>query len=144
MKKSVKKQKQKKKPANRRSKVKYPNLDPRYNLKSRSHLFEADYLDKLNESEKAYLNKFNKEFINATFDLENPESNLHNTKELRSKCYHANNTRNKCALTKAHACGTVDFMEVLERPPASTIDEDEIISQIDFDLEVSENLKKIR
>lgn len=37
---------------NRRSKLKYPGLDKRFNLKVRVELIDYDYVDKLSEKDK--------------------------------------------------------------------------------------------
>lgn len=109
----------KKKTKNRRSKVKFPNLKPNYNLRSRSDLLDFDYLDKLNDAEKAFLDKFSKEYIGASFEKEDIKKkgkrrkfkNLHKTAELRKSCYDANNSRNRDVLTRAKAMGKALYIE---------------------------------
>lgn len=51
----------------RRSKAKYPALEPRYNLKIRHDELECDYLNELSEEEKDWLNRFNEEYVNTNF-----------------------------------------------------------------------------
>lgn len=63
----------------KRNQTKYPALDKTYNLKTRTELYENDYINgyhdeetgmsfrPLNDKEKEYLNKFNEEYINASF-----------------------------------------------------------------------------
>ncbi|MDO3651287.1 hypothetical protein [Nocardia mangyaensis] len=63
----------------KRSKEKYPNLKKEFNLPSRQHLIDQEYIDGvydnqgnclirgLNEEEKAWLDKFNSEWVNVDF-----------------------------------------------------------------------------
>lgn len=94
----------------RRSKVKYPNLNRAYNLKTRSEVIDYDYIDKLSEKDKAYLDKFTKEYVGASMD-KNPKKNLHKNKRLRKSCYDANNSRNRDVLTRAKAMGKALYIE---------------------------------
>lgn len=98
----------KKKKQTKRSREKYPALKPEVNLKTRYELIDYDYLNKLNDNEKAWLNKFTEEYTNASLDTKNPRKNLHKTKKLRKDCYDRNNARNRCILTKANATGMVE------------------------------------
>jgi hypothetical protein len=109
----------KKKPLSRRDKIKYKNLNPSYNLRSRSELLDYDYLDKLNDKEKAFLDKFSKEFIGASFEKEDKKKkgkrrklkNLHQSEAHIKSCYDANNARNRDVLTRAKAQGKADYIE---------------------------------
>ena len=104
----MKKRKKVKKKVTRRSSSKFPALRPEYNLKSRQEEIAdlASYAHKLNEKEKAWLDKFSNEYINASFG----KKPLHKTKNQRKECYNRNNARNRCILSKAKACGkTVSF-----------------------------------
>lgn len=90
----------------KRSKIKYSALDPSVNLKTRYELIaDYDYLNKLSEKEKAWLNKFTKEYVNADLDTKRKSKNLHKTDRLRKDCYDRNNARNRCVLTRAKASG---------------------------------------
>ncbi len=99
--------------------MKYPALNPSYNLRTRTDLIDYDYVDKLNEEEKAWLNKFTNEFIGASFDKEDAKKkgkrrkfkNLHKTPELVKSCYDANNSRNRDVLTRAKAMGKAMYIE---------------------------------
>jgi hypothetical protein len=90
---------------NKRSKTKYPALKPELNLKTRYELIDYDYLNKLSEEEKEWLNKFTEENINASLNTQNIEENFHNTDELKKDCYRRNNARNRDVLTRAKASG---------------------------------------
>lgn len=78
-----------KKKKTRRSQKKYPNLIPEYNLKLRRDYIDNHHyvngvkndkgklvMDPLIEEAKEYLNQFNKEYYNASFDT-NEDSRLH-------------------------------------------------------------------
>jgi len=81
----------------KRSSTKYPALNKSLNLKIRSELIDFDYVDKLSEEEKAWLNKFSEEYTNASFKKNKDGSfsrkNLHKG-SLRNDCYNRNNWRN--------------------------------------------------
>ena len=104
----------KKKKQSKRSREKYPALKPEFNLKTRYELIDYDYINKLSEDEKKWLNKFTEEYTNASLDTKNPKKNLHKTKKLRKDCYDRNNARNRCILTKANATGIVDSYEAVK------------------------------
>lgn len=123
--------------------MKYPALNKQYNLKSRTDLLECDYLDKLNDEEKQWLNKFNEEFINASFEKDN-RKNLHKTPELKKDCYDKNNARNRCILTKAKASGKhIHFSELKEDQIVDDY-EDKIIYIVDKKLKRRRKQKKAR
>lgn len=69
-------------------------LSKRKNARNRAELIEQDYIKKLSPKEKAWLNKFNEEWISASFDKNN-RKNLHKTKEAKRDCYGRNNSRNR-------------------------------------------------
>lgn len=99
----------------KRAKVKYPALDPTVNLKTRYELIsDYDYLDQLTEQEKAWLNKFTKEYVNADLDTKRKSKNLHRSDRLRKDCYDRNNARNRCVWTKCKASGK--FVSIDEVP----------------------------
>src|SRR5574343_1955471 len=94
--------------SNRRNKNKYPALEPRLNLRIRHDAMHIDYLHKLSDSDKKWLNKFNTEYVNASFS---DEDRLHpkvyetkivkKTKKTRKvdvykkSCEDSNNSRNR-------------------------------------------------
>jgi hypothetical protein len=99
----------------KRARTKYPALKPELNLKSRYELIDYDYVEKLSEEDKAWLNKFTEEYVNASLDSENLENNFHCTDELKKDCYRRNNARNRDILTRAKASGTyISTDELLE------------------------------
>lgn len=126
----------------KRSRTKYPNLYPELNLKTRSEEISDinSYIGKLNDEEKAWLNKFVGESINASFSKNNSE-NLHKRKAQRLEAYTRNNARNRDILTKAKAMGDAVYIEDLKikdvKSKVST--EDTLIEELDS--KNGENLK---
>jgi hypothetical protein len=96
---------------NRRSSVPYPALQPELNLRSRWELIDYDYIDKLSPEEKAWLNKFTAEYVNADFDRKNVKNNLHNKKEWIQETDARNYLRKTDALTRAKASGENVYLE---------------------------------
>lgn len=78
--------------SNKRNKAKYPNLNPRLNPRPRQEFIDFDYLDKLNDDELEWLNKFVGEELNASFL--NDGTDFNQTKEERKVIYDSNNHRN--------------------------------------------------
>lgn len=90
------------------------------NLKVRQEIIDIDYLNKLSPDEKAWLNQFNKEFVNA--DFSDDENRLHPREYVakvvkssgrrrkvdvyKKECEHMNNARNR----DAHAVTKVNNM----------------------------------
>ena len=120
---------------NRRSNAKYPALDPKYNLKSRSELIEADYIERLSDSEKDWLNRFNEEYVNANF--KHKGATIQKTKAYKKDSYHRNNARNRDILTREHAMGhNVHLDDNVSFNP-----EKEIIEKLDKEI-ITKKLKK--
>jgi hypothetical protein len=99
----------KKKKTSRRSKAKYPALEPKYTLKSRLELLDFDYLGKLNDEELAWLNKFAAEEIHASFSEDNKE-NLNKTKKSKRVIYNRNNARNADIITRKRTRKMLDYI----------------------------------
>lgn len=97
---------------NRRNQAKFPALEKKYNLLSRQELIDFDYIDKLNDKEKEWLNKFVEEEVNASFKHSKP---LNRTKKQRQACYTKNNARNRCILTKNKMLGNVDDLAIVKQ-----------------------------
>lgn len=117
----------------RREKDRWPALNPSLNLKIRKELIaDVDYLDKLSDEEKDWLNAFNEEWINASF--KHPLQPLHNTPELKSDCYRRNNARNRCQYSMALAGYNLDSINKYEnRLKDTSVDEevDKLIDKVD-------------
>lgn len=87
----------KKKKRSLRSKSKHPGLKKSLNLKVRQELIDYDYIDKLTDEEKDWLNRFSEEYNGAKFKKTKTgkfsSKNLHKG-EMRKDCYNRNNWRN--------------------------------------------------
>lgn len=62
--------------------------------KVRAEYNDFDYLDKLSEEEKAWLNKFNNEYLNASF--EHNETDIQSYEKYGKDSNDRNNSRNRC------------------------------------------------
>lgn len=128
----MKKENNPKRKQTRRNQRKFPNLEAEYNLKTRSDLIDYDYIDKLDNKQKAWLDKFTKEYVNASLDSKTPKKNLHNTKELKKDCYDRNNSRNRDILTRAKASGSIiDYQELHKDELIENTEEKELIEGLD-------------
>lgn len=113
-----------KKKRNRRSKQKYPALNPEFNLRSRSDLIDYDYVDKLNDKDKEWLNSFTEEYTNANFNHKGKP--IQKKKEYKKDSYDRNNARNRDILTREKAQGAILYIEdIKEQGPSDELSEDE-------------------
>lgn len=98
-----------KKPRNRREAAKYPALDKSLNLKNRAEFIDYDYVHKLSEEDKEYLNKFTEEYVNASF--KKGKRHIQKGKEFKKESYDRNNARNRCQWSDAKKTGHADYLE---------------------------------
>lgn len=72
---------------------------------------DEKYIRDLMQNEEAaeWLNKFNTEFVNASFNTH--KNHLHRTKAAKRDCYSRNNARNRCIYTREKAQGKLDSVE---------------------------------
>lgn len=130
--------------SNKRSKSKYPNLDPKLNLKRRQELIDFDYLDKLSPSEKEWLNKAMGEYMGASFKKDDlgrhSKTNIHK-KERVKEVYDANNARNRDIFIKKASTQGLDYFDnnqlddLREKDLYSDVNffEDGLIQKLDFE-----------
>lgn len=125
----------------RRGRSKYPALDPRLNLRTRyDEIADLDYIDKLNDEEKEWMNKFMGEYVNADFRHEKP---IHKTQKAKRDCYNRNNARNRDVLTQVKACGkSVNIDDCHESDLTVQSQEDKILLKIDIENQLA--LKKAK
>lgn len=90
-----------KKKKTKRSEAEYPGIDKHLNLKIRQDSYDQDYIDQLTDKEKAWLSKFNEEYVSASF--KKGKKHLHRTNKLKKSVYDANNARNRCDYSLAKA-----------------------------------------
>lgn len=117
--------KDKKKPT-RRGTAKFPALQPQLNLKRRYDLIDYDYVDKLSEKDKKWLNDFTEEWVNA----KTKDARFHKSKKAKKLCNDANNARNRCIWTMAKASGRNVNLDNLE-PDEAVAEEDKLIEDLD-------------
>lgn len=104
----------------------------------REYLDNLEYVDKLSEKEKEWLNNFNEEYLSANFN--HPGKKLHKTKAKRREIYGMNNAKNRDALAIAKASNSVrygnkDIADLVDQEAPSN-PEDAIIEMMDMDAEV--------
>lgn len=99
-----------KKTPSRRSRAKYPGLSKTYTLKRRVDILEIDYLDKLNDYEKQWLNDFHEEYINTNFK----KGRFVEDGRTKRALYTENNIRNRDIYTLSKAGNTLVFFEDLK------------------------------
>ena len=121
----------KRKKQTRRSKQEFPDLDPKYNLKTRADLLDQDYLNKLSAKEMAWLNKFNKEYVSGSIDRENLKRNIHKKKKYVKDADDRNNSRNRDILTREKARNNlVEYDNLIEEKSHDSY-EDYLIDSMD-------------
>lgn len=109
----------------RRSQVKYPSLDPRYNSKVRQEYIDIDYVDELDDTvknvklpdgtmvtEREYMAIFMKEWNNAGVgkQSEAKKNKFHRNKKLVKEATDRNNHRNNDMLGVTKATNLLDKM----------------------------------
>lgn len=105
-------------------------MKPELNLKTRYEQIDLDYLDKLTEEEKAWLNKFMEEYINASF---NHKGVIQKSSKHKKDSYDRNNARNRDTLTLAKAKGMATSMsDISEDLENFGWNEDLLIAKIDM------------
>ena len=116
----------------KRDTEKYPALNKNLNLKTRQDEIEIDYLNKLSEKEKEWLNKFNEEYVNASLDRKDFNNNIHNTLELKQSCDKRNNERKECLYTREKASDNLKYIDdQSSKNIAINNYEDQLITKID-------------
>jgi hypothetical protein len=143
--KSLKKPKKK----TRRSQNKYPGLDPSLNLKTRYELIDMDYVNKLSEKEKMWLNNFMEEYVNGNFNHEGKRIHKKKNKNAvvkktgkkrvidvyKQEAEKRNNDRNNDVLTRAKAYGGAFSIEGQFDEASAGNEEDALIEALDLSME---------
>lgn len=130
----------------KRSKSKHPNLTKNLNTKVRQELIDYDYIDKLSDEEKAWLNQFTGEYLGGNFKKTKSgkysNKNLHKGQKMRKDCYDRNNWRNNdiYSVTKGNdmlkdELQMTDYLEALSGSRNPEDVEEKLIESIDLDLE---------
>jgi len=77
---------------------KFPALNVAYQVANRRELLDMDYIDKLNDKEKEWLDRFLQETVITNFN--HGGKNLIKDKETRRELYRDNNRRNSDVMSK--------------------------------------------
>ena len=118
----------KKKARKKRDTKKYPGLDKTLFSKIKQEQWDLDYIDKLDEKERAFMSKFMEEFVGAR--LNGKGKKLHRTKKLTKDCFDRNNARNRDIYAIARATGTLyEYDPYLDEEMFDN--EDQLIDSID-------------
>lgn len=92
---------------------------------------DMDYIDKLNEKEKDWLNKFMKEELNASLSPKNERhKDFNKTLKDRKRIWRNNNARNRCAYTITASNVLLDYIgeRILDSEP--DIDKNELENRL--------------
>lgn len=81
-------------------------LYPGWYRKTKRWAVDQDYVEKLSPREKAWLDRFNREYHAGDLRKGDPE-NIHSTDELRKDCYRRNNWQNRDLFSQKNAIGMV-------------------------------------
>jgi len=129
---------------NKRTKQKYPAINPEVNLKTRYEeiMDVASYFHTLPEDAKKFMHSFVEEYVNAKFDHKGKK--IHKTKEQRRAIYNRNNARNRDILTKAKASGKCVELDAPKQKKITSGEylEEALIAKIDY--ETQKNTKRLR
>lgn len=108
---------------NKRKRTKHAALKPNVNLKIRyNEIADFDYLDKLNQSELEFLNKFVDGWVVSNTD----NDMFPNKQELNQR----NNARNRCIMSRARASNTLHYFSELKNTQMESF-WDGVIERID-------------
>lgn len=99
-----------KKKEHRYAKQKYPGLNPKYQVPVRRELFDQDYINKLSDDEKAWLDKFNQETIITNFNHKGKK--LITDSKKKNELYTENNKRNKDIFANSKAVNRLIYTGV--------------------------------
>lgn len=140
---------------NKRSREKYPALRTDLNLKTRIELIDYDYVDKLDDEAKDFLNRFTEEYVNTNFKHKGKRVHKPKIKEKFVKSrnkkkkydanakdsYDRNNARNNDVYTTQRASNQLHYLEDLNKTGIES-DEDKLIQRMDYEKLFNYNLKK--
>lgn len=91
--------------------------------------FDQDYIDKLSDKDKAWLSKFNDEYLGA--NLKDGGNKFHKTKRLKKDCFDRNNARNRDIYGDAKAGGRLELAGERVLGDGEVNYENELIDYID-------------
>jgi hypothetical protein len=123
-----------------RHREKYAALNFKRQVKLRMDAFDGieEYVDKLTDKEKDWLNRFLEETVVTNF--QHKGTLLYKGKKKRRECYGENNARNRCQFTRAKAAGLLisvenanmltNLMDAAELQSAAMDEEDKMLARI--------------
>ena len=134
---------------NKRASKKFPALDPRVNSRTKQQYIDYDYLDKLTQDEKEWLNRFSGEYYSGDFKKESGSVRgdgkylkdcIHPTDAAtRKECYDRNNHNNMDYFSVAKAKGEMlyptDMIEAVDETTYAEINEFERLMESAIDQE---------
>lgn len=94
-----------KKKKSKRDNVKYPALERHYIARIKQEYLDYDYLSKLSDKDKEWLNRFTEEELNANFKHKGDKIITDN--ETQKQIYHKNNARQRCTYSRSKAKNAV-------------------------------------
>ena len=117
----------------KRRKSKYPALEPRLNSRVRQEYIDYDYVDKLSDEEKKWLNDFTEEYTNGGVgkQSESEKNRFHKTPELVKECTDRNNAQNRCLYGQVR--NKVGVTKLLNYDDIKNIVEEELVKEISSD-----------
>ena len=123
----------------KRGSVKYAGLDPRVNRRNIREFLDFDYLDKLTEEEKAFLDDFSKGHYSADFR----ETKIFKDEAVRRKIYKTNNDRNADLVSFKKSMN--DVVPIVELAIEATFDSQDALNYVlDLGLKDFKNRKNKR
>lgn len=115
----------------RRDRISLNGLEKRFFSRIKQEFFDVDYVNKLSDEEKRYLNDFLNEWLGAN----TTKAKFHKSKKDRKKVYDANNARNRDIYSNQRATGRfVDYEKIrkqIDEVHGSDNPEDDLIDYID-------------
>jgi hypothetical protein len=111
----------------KRSKSKYPALDPNLNLRSRWDEIAdlASYAKTLPPEARGWLNSFAEEEINSNLNHSGIKLNDASDPETRKRIYNKNNARNRCIYTQEVAKGALGYIEEIDLDGEKNLQDEE-------------------
>lgn len=97
---------------------KYPALNINVNSARRHEQLDMDYLDKLNEEELEWYNKFMNEYMSGMFPKDDKgnykKDNFHKTRKERKTCTDRNNARKRDLFIDLKLTNTINYEKDLD------------------------------
>jgi hypothetical protein len=119
-----------KKKTSKRKRTKYPGLNKNCYSRIKQEFFDLDYVDKLSEEEKQWMN----DFMNGHLGANTKDTPIFPNYEDKQKCWKMNNDRNIDTYSIKRVTG--ELSDVATMPEEKTEYIDELIAYIDEQIEL--------